>query len=46
MPKIKTFKQLRATRGWGFVIITEGSGMGEHLFCAKQMYSRRKCIPT
>ena len=34
-------------RGPGvFVIITEGSGMGEHLFRAKQMHSRRKCIPT
>ena len=53
MSKIKTFKRLSATGGgewasWpgGFVIITEGSGMVEHLFRAKQMHSRRKCIPT
>ena len=51
MSKIKTFKRLRATRegaSWpgGFVIITEGSLMGEHLFHAKQVHSRRKCIPT
>ena len=46
MSKIKTFKRLRATRGGGFVIITEGSLMGEHLFRAKQVHSRRKCIPT
>ena len=52
MSKIKTFKRLRATRRGGFVarggfvILTEGSHMGEHLFHAKQVHSRRKCIPT
>ena len=51
MSKIKTFKRLRATRGGGFVAqkvrnYNRGKWYGEHLFCAKQMHSRRKCIPT
>ena len=49
MSKIKTFKQLRVTGGGGFVARRvrnyNRSLMGEHLFPAKQMHSRRKCIP-